>query len=118
MTTISNTDDVLDSRDIIARIDHLESLEPDEIEDEEKDELENLKALADQCEGYSDWQYGETLISRDYFTEYVQDMLADCGIIPKDLPSFVEIDWQATADNIEHDYMTVEFDGVDYLMRS
>ena len=115
---ITNSEDIIDSRDIIARIEHLESLEPDEIEDEEQEELDALKALSDECEGYGDWQYGETLISRDYFVEYVQDMLADCGMIPKDLPSFVEIDWQATADNIEHDYMTVEFDGVDYLMRS
>ena len=115
---ISNSEDVIDSRDIIARIEHLESLEPDEIEDEEQDELDALKALADECEGYGDWQYGETLISRDYFIEYVQDMLADCGDIPEELPPFVVIDWQATADNVEADYMTVEFDGVDYLMRS
>ena len=67
----TNTDDIIDSRDIIERIEELENDLPtnagevmpgtsDEIQ-EIRDELKILKALAEECEGYApDWAYGET----------------------------------------------------------
>ena len=136
--SIDNTDDIIDSRDIIDRIEELRQhlgLDEDEYDengvntkntfntDPEKtdllEELKTLEALAKEAEPESsDWDYGESLIRRSYFVEYVQDMLADCGTIPKDIPWFVEIDWEATAKNIESDYASVDFDGVEYLIRS
>ena len=121
--TITNDDDIIDSRDIIARIEELEELiEGEGCEDtcnEYRAELEALKSLAKQGESESsDWTYGETLIHRRYFVDYVADMLADCGTIPKDIPWFVEIDWEATAGNIEADYASIDFDGQEYLIRS
>jgi hypothetical protein len=46
------------------------------------------------------------------------DMLADCGTLPRDIPWYIEIDEEATAKNIEMDYASVDFDGVEYLIRS
>jgi hypothetical protein len=84
---------------------------------EDSKEYEALKALADEASDYSsDWTYGETLIRHDYWRTYVQEILEDCGDIPKDIPHYIEIDWQATARNIAVDYATVSFDGVDYYI--
>ena len=129
-------DKVIDSRDIIARLealrDELEAIEQDEdLSDEDRkeavaewhddndDEYLPLVALNDECEGYGDWQYGETLIRREYWVEYCQQMLEDIGVLPKDLPTYIEIDWSKTADNLEADYASVNFgDDEEYLIRN
>jgi hypothetical protein len=117
---ITNTQNVIDSRDVIARIEELESdVESDIATDEEKAELVTLKALAEEAEGYAaDWQYGEAMIRDTYFADYAREMLEDCGTIPKDLPWYVVIDWEATANHIKADYTSVDFDGMDYWVRS
>ena len=46
-----------------------------------------------------------------------QELLVDCGYIPKDLPSWIVIDWEETADNLKIDYMEVSLMGETYLMR-
>ena len=127
MNNISNTEDVIDSRDIIERIEELESalknfLDENDVLLEENfpdiDELKALRNLANEASQYSsEWQYGEILISYSYWEEYVQEMLEDCGDIPKNLPWYIAIDWKTTAENIAQDYTIVEFNGVDYYIR-
>ena len=83
-----------------------------------QDELKALKALAEEAEGYApDWYHGATLIHENHFTEYCQEMLEDCGDLPKGLPSYIVIDWEATADNLKQDYTEVDFYGETYLVR-
>lgn len=128
MNNISNTEDVIDSRDIIERIEELESelaeyLDATDGEDIESfpdiDELRVLRKLANKAEQYSsNWEYGETLIRYSYWQEYVQELLVDCGDIPENLPWYISIDWETTADNISQDYNLVEFDGIDYYIRN
>jgi DNA repair exonuclease SbcCD ATPase subunit len=154
--TIDKYQDILDSRDIIERIEELESereqladnlsavqhqvsLVPTEdaegIEAAEQnaanaaealldwdsdnaEELAALKALQDEAEGYcEDWKYGAALIRDSYFTDYAQELLQDIGDLPKDIPHYIVIDWEATARNIQQDYTSVEFDGVTYWVR-
>jgi hypothetical protein len=113
---ISNSDDVIDSRDVIERIDDLEN--QGELDVDEQAELAALNALQSEAEGYApDWRYGATLIRDSYFVEYCEEMLKDCGDLPKDIPHYIEIDWAATARNIQVDYTSVEFDGVTYWVR-
>lgn len=140
-TNVDNSTETIDSRDIIARIDELQAERLDWIgqggEDipegpawdaavnawaiengEDAAELAALHKLATEAEGYAaDWEYGEILIRDDYFTDYAREMLEDCGTIPRDLPSWVEIDWEATARNVRIDYTAVDFDGVTYWIR-
>jgi hypothetical protein len=113
-TAISNLDDVIDSRDVIERIEALqETSDP-----EEKEELEILEELAEEASNYAaDWVYGETLIRESYFTEYVMEMLSDIGDLPRDIPWYIEIDEEKTAENIKQDYTEVDYDGVTYLIR-
>ncbi len=123
---INNSQDFIDSRDIIERIEELTDLIEEEKTDEqehrditeEKEELEILLELAEEASISPDWKYGETLIRETYFLEYCQELLADIGDLPKELPHSIVIDWDQTAENLKVDYSTVDFDGVEYLIRS
>ena len=113
----TNTDDVIDSRQIIERIEELEGIvDPD---DEETSELASLKALAEEASGYSeDWRYGATLVRDSYFQTFAQDFAEDIGAINKDAtwPNTC-IDWEQAARELQMDYTAVEFDGVTYWVR-
>ena len=82
---------------------------------DEQKELAELEELESEV---SEWSDGNTLIPEYEFTDYCRELLEDCGDIPKNLPGYVVIDWDATADNIRMDYSTVEFQGETYLYRA
>ena len=131
---ISNTDNTIDSRDVIARIEELEA-ERSEIEEdpeteyieacknvkdfdesEEGQELIALKTLAEQGEDYApDWKYGAQLIHEDYFEEAMDELLEECGDIPRDLPSYLTITVDYAA--LKQDYTELDFDGQTYYIR-
>jgi hypothetical protein len=104
--SIDNSEDLIDSREVIARIAELESdretlveavsqaaedhgadseavaaaqLTLDEWDHgDEAEELTALRALQDAAEGYCpDWPYGATLIHESYFETYARDMAED-----------------------------------------
>ena len=37
--------------------------------------------------------------------EFAQQIAEDCGDVPRDMPSWIEIDWQASWDNLTYDYV-------------
>ena len=37
--------------------------------------------------------------------EFAQQIAEDCGDVPRDLPSWIEIDWKASWDNLDYDYV-------------
>lgn len=118
MANLDGNDEVFDSRDVIERIAELEATEVIDREPEDQDELDALYALQKEAEGYGDWQDGETFISDDYFTEYTKELLADIGYIPNDMPDWVVIDWDSTADTVKADYTSYEFMGTTYWAHS
>ncbi len=104
--TIDNSEDLLDSRDIIARIAELESERDEECHDcegtgehldgagtvcptcdgakvvglaeDDADELAALLAFQSEAEGYApDWRYGATLIRDSHFETYAQELAED-----------------------------------------
>jgi hypothetical protein len=112
-------DNVVSSADIIFRIEELECLSSDcNITEDEITELCALKAFESKYDFVTEWQYGAHFIAEEYFTEYVKDMLEGCGTIPRDLPDYVAIDWEETADNLKCDYTDAEFNGVNYYVLS
>lgn len=154
---IGNDEDVIDSREIIERIEELDQLRIeagsnayDAIMDDpgirengqdvntvadmaretalsdfdktdEGHELKTLQALASECEGYGDWDGGETLIRGTHFTEYAQQMADDTIEKFEEKSStwpFNCIDWDKASDELKHDYMAVDYDGVEYWMRA
>ena len=120
---IYNTQDVIDSRDIIERIEELEILIAGESKSDDfleyTDEYDKLVSLKEECEQYSsEWKYGIALIHESYFEDYVQDLLSDIGVLPREIPWYIVIDWEKTADNIKIDYTDVDFDGETYYIRN
>jgi len=114
---ITNSEDIIDSRDVIARIDDLEG--QGELDEDETAELAALKALAEEASGYAaDWQYGEALIRDSYFKEYAQQLADDIGAINADAhwPNDC-IDWDRAARELQMDYTQVDFGGVEYWIR-
>lgn len=73
--------------------------------------LEELHELSGIRVEIPEWYDGNALIHEDYWVEYVQDLLEDCGDIPSDLPWYIVVDWVSTAENIAVDYSTIEYDG-------
>jgi hypothetical protein len=94
-TEITNSDDVIDSRDVIARIEELEAERDDFEHDEDGNrteadwaeaspddaaELACLQELAKAGENYADdWQYGAVLVRDSYFEQYAEELAADIG---------------------------------------
>ena len=128
MTTINLSADIIDARDIIARVEELEN-ERDAIGDDDPQDADlvcehcELAAILDELKGNGgdeqwrgDW-YPMTLIRDSYFTDYARDMLEDCGLIPREFPNYIEIDWDATARNVQVDYLCVEIVGNTYWYR-
>lgn len=140
---ISNNDDIIDSRDIIKRLDELQderdSLEADaqdegpltdderaaavkalaDWDEENGEELKALKELAEAGEGYaSDWRHGAALIRETYFEDYARQLAEDIGAIDKaaSWPNTC-IDWKQAAEELQQDYTQIDFDGVAYWVR-
>lgn len=124
MREIDNTENIIDSRDVIARIKELrDELGDDELDRDEREELANELAsfenLAEQAEASPDWNYGETLIRDSYFEDYARELAEDCGMLAnaQDWPLRC-IDWEQATDELKQDYLCVDFDGVDYWIRA
>jgi hypothetical protein len=125
-TQLNLTADIIDVCDIIARVEELEDLQTtidggfttDDVE-----ELATLSIILGHLKGYSgdeqwrgDW-YPITLICDSHFTDYAIELLEDCGDLPRNLPHYIAIDWEATARNIRVDYTAIEIDGQTYWYR-
>ena len=105
---IDNTQDIIGVRDIIDRVEELESSIQDyenedgdlELHDEhvyQKEELEELRGVLSELAGYGgdeqfegDW-YPVTLIRDSYFETAMDELLEDIGDIPRDLPCYLTI---------------------------
>ena len=115
--------DIIDSRDIIARIDRLESDEA-VLDAAEKYELEKLRDLANQGEAYDDFQYGEKLILDSYFAQHTIELIdevygREINTHRADWPfCHLKLDIAAAAKELQDDYMAVDFDGTTYWMRA
>lgn len=136
MNAFTGTEDTFDSREAIERIDELTAEFVDSTDSDPADimsvddwrhgltegdaaELVALIALRDECDTYvSDWTYGETFIHEGYFTAYCMEMLSELEYLPTDMPSWIIIDGDATADNMKEDYTAFEFMGSTYYARS
>ena len=111
----------LDSRDIQEEIDNIERLKNDSKSDLESlnDELAELEALKEELSDISDegFEYGIQLIHENDIDDYLRELLLDCGYIQKDMPSWIEIDWGATYDNMKEDYRKLELNGATFYVR-
>ncbi len=117
---------VFDSRDLIEYRNELVNELPENWEEQAEnwvvpEEIEHYQAINGFCEELEnhcpDLLHGATVIHEDYFMEYCQDLLDDCGNIPKNFPTWIEIDWNKTTENMKVDYSGVEYNGETYYIR-
>lgn len=137
----TNTDNMIDSRDVIARIETLqrerdactllrplddgtveEEADPQGWADQNPDaaeELAALEAFAAEGETLADWRHGETLIADDYFETYARDTAEELGLLRKcDTWPATCIDWTRAAEELQQDYTPITFDGATYWGRA
>jgi len=137
---IGNYKDVIDSRDVISALEEIElereefvqAVEDAETEeektaaeddlmqfDEERDYLALKNLDNDGEEIFYEWKEGTILIRESFFTEYIAELCADVGDLPRDLPWHIarNIDWEGLASDLQSDYSSIEFDGITYWGR-
>ena len=121
MTTIDLTDDTIYTRDLIERVEDLESSADDNggcADDVEYQALSAiLEKLADEG-GDEHWRgawYPQYLIKDGYFETYMDELLADCGDLPKDLPAYLSIAIDYVM--LRSDYTPIEIKGATYWYR-
>jgi len=139
MTVISSTDNIIDSRDVAKRLEDLEAdrdmylsdiEEAKNLEEENTyinalewfdteyiDEINELRELMNDIMELRGWEDGLTLVHEDYFTKFVIQELKDVGDLPRDLPWYIEIDEEATVNNLKDEYIPIEFDNTTYYVR-
>lgn len=82
--------------------------------EEQQDELNALEdAISEIGETYA--IDGVSLIPESEFVEYAEQLCKENGYVDKNIPWWIVIDWDATANNIRQDYSEVEFEGETYL---
>ena len=117
--------DTIDSREVIKRIELLKSgarYHNDELDEDDAFELTELedfeKEAIEQGCGEAEWLYGAELINDNYFIRYIQQMLEDDGILCRDMPWYVAVDWEETADNLKADYSEICMGAASFWVRS
>ena len=121
------TADIIDVRDIIARVEELETIaqDPDVLMGEELgQELDALEAtLADLAGNGGDEQwrgdwYPLTLIRESHFKDYAQELAEDIGAVNPNAswPNNC-IDWGMAAHDLRMDYTSTDIGGVTYYFR-
>ena len=138
MANFDGHDEVLDSREIIERIDELQAEFIDATDSNHDDyamseddwayglgaegaaELVALMALREDADSLADWEHGETLIHEDYFPQAMKELCEDVGHLPADLPEWIKdnIDWDGVADDLCANYTGFQFRGSTYWARS
>lgn len=79
---------------------------------------DDIQAVADTWREFSNT--GDvTVISVNYFTEYIEDMVKDFGYIDPNIPEFIRdnINWEGVAEALSVDYTEFRLDGHDYYLR-
>lgn len=128
------TTDIIDVRDVIARVEHLEQLRqagPVDLGDDNDTDQDALFAelaqleelLSDLASNSGDEQWRGawcpvTLIRDSHFEDYAKELAEDIGAIPRGAswPAYC-IDWEWAARELRMDYSSVEFDGETYWYR-
>ena len=121
MVNFDYTAETFDARELLARYDFLAELfENDEASPDEKLEMFRIEqAIEIIREHAADHpEDGVTCIRDEFFVDYCRVLIEDwCDEIPKELPDYVAIDWEETAENLRVYYTNFELAGARYWFR-
>jgi hypothetical protein len=116
---ITNRDNLIDLYDLRARVEWLRKdlegfEEPGGCEyDEERDELETLEALLNECSD-AVLNHPHILVSDYYIEEFMENRAYESGLIDRDSPLADFVDWERWAEREKGSAEEVIFDGVTY----
>lgn len=119
---ISETDNMIYSENLATRrtelLDELEYATGQELIDVQN-ELEDIEEISMYC---SDFEYGGYIIHEDYFTTYIEQLIADVyyevyEIVENCSWPIITIDYEASADEAKMDYTEVEYKGETFYTR-
>lgn len=91
--------------------------------DEYASELSDLESVLADLKGTGgdeQWNghwYPLTLIRYDHFTDHCKELAEEFQYLNSDFPTWIEIDWEATARNMKVNYQSVDIDGVEFYYR-
>ena len=109
MDNITNSDDVIDSRDIL---DYIEKYKNDK---DFEDEVKALQSIVKQY-AYSDcirdFEFGVTFIRDSYFEDYMWDFFFGYNQVDEAVEVYIDI--KTLASHQQANYDAVDFDGVHY----
>ena len=123
----NGNDDVIDSRDIVERIEELEAQKQSHEENEadapwtecDEAELVTLQAFVEEIEQYAGDKAsdGITCVEDSHFEDYMDEFVADCygDMYSKNLPSWMTI--TLDYDALKQDYTPCDLDGRTYWIR-
>lgn len=74
------------------------------------------EAVADALESSRD-EHSSEFIADHYFVDAMRELVQDIGDLPAEIPAYLEIDWDATAENLKQDYSDIEIEGNSYYIR-
>ena len=88
----------------------------------QKEDLGNLIKLLkfrEEARQYCEWDDGETLIEADYFKDYAEEVANDIGAVDRNASwPLNHIDWEAAADALKEDYVSVSFGDAEWYVRN
>lgn len=114
---ITGTEDVLDTRTIMERISYLE-IDEDSLDEDEQQELADLRQTEEDYSGSEGWNDGAGLIRESYFREYAEELADDIGAIDRNARWPLDcIDWDKAADELKQDYTPLDVRGTEYWTR-
>lgn len=124
-TTLDLSADLIDVRDLIARVEELEAEQAsDPMAFDNGEELDTLTSIMEELAGMGgdeQWRghwYPVTLIRDSYFRTYAEELADDIGAMPRDAAwPLTCIDWEQAARELRYDYSGVDIDGVTYWTR-
>lgn len=131
MNNISNTADIIDTRDIVERVEELKSNLHNfyvdgeaswDAEDPDVIEYNLLSGVLNVVRDYSEDtpEDGVALIRESHFRNYAEQYwedIRDTGNRTGNQWPYTHIDWDAAADDLRMDYTELEYDGVTYFFR-
>lgn len=135
-STVDLSADVIDVRDIIARVlelrDEREEYNEkmgspdawDGVPDGDPEELAMLEGILSELAGYGgdekfdgDW-YPLILVRDSYFPEYTQNLAKECGMVDTNaIWPMTCIDWEQAARELQMDYSSIEIQDTTYWYR-
>lgn len=108
-----------DSSDVISRLNTLNNIDAEDMNEYEREERDALAIIATEAENATaEWDDGAAFIPESQFEDYARELAYEIGAVDADTGWPTDyIDWPAAANALKEDYMAVDICGTTYYAR-